>query len=141
MSQRLEFENELTCDIEKHFDMKKIHQLLRMVPLFEPVLDDDNLLTLLASRSEIVCFNQGDTIVQQGCHGDCMFVVKTGSVVVSIRFVHCDTGEHVFWCVCNPMLGLYRSNRRTSLRLSRMTSHAPCLPNLIQVRSDPIFSA
>jgi len=95
MSQRQEFEIELTRDIEKHFDMKKIHQLLRMVPLFEPVLDDDNLLTLLASRSEIVRFDQGETIVRQGGEGDCMFVVKTGSVVVSIRFVHCDTGEHI----------------------------------------------
>ena len=70
MSQRQEFEIELTRDIEKHFDMKKIHQLLRMVPLFEPVLDDDNLLTLLASRSEIVRFDQGETIVRQWGEGE-----------------------------------------------------------------------
>ena len=84
----------LTENIEKHFQMTKILNLIRKNPLFHGILDDDELVRSTASRCELARFEEGCTIVRQGDCDDSasMYIIESGTVSVNVSTIHCDTG-------------------------------------------------
>jgi small-conductance mechanosensitive channel/CRP-like cAMP-binding protein len=59
----------------------EVRKALRLVPLFDALLDAE--FDLLAQDSAAETFASGERILQQGNDGDSMYVIRSGSVVIS----------------------------------------------------------
>jgi len=85
----------LAENIEKHFQMTKVLDFFRRVPLFQGILEHEELVRSTASRCELMRFEEGDTIVREGASDESgsMYIIKSGTVSVQVTAIHCDTGE------------------------------------------------
>lgn len=79
--------DDLADDIERHFQMRKIFELVRKIPVFEGLVDNDELIRSTASRCELQRFDEGDVIVTEGeiDPSGSMYIIESGTVSVLER--------------------------------------------------------
>jgi small-conductance mechanosensitive channel/CRP-like cAMP-binding protein len=76
----LEPDHELKLRAELRDD---ILRELKKVELFKPL--DDNDMNILAGRSSLLRYTRGESMVRQGDTGDSLFLIRDGSVEVTVR--------------------------------------------------------